>query len=37
MSRSQLLRRLEASRERLVALTQELIRIPSPNPPGDRT
>ncbi len=35
MSRSHLLRRLEESRERLVALTQELIRIPSPNPPGD--
>jgi succinyl-diaminopimelate desuccinylase len=37
MSRSQLLRRLEESRERLLALTQELIRIPSPNPPGDTT
>jgi succinyl-diaminopimelate desuccinylase len=37
MSRARLLRRLEESRERLVALTQELIRIPSPNPPGDTT
>ena len=30
-----LLRRIEARRDALVALTQELIRIPTVNPPGD--
>ena len=31
----ELLARLEATRARSIALLQELLRVPSPNPPGD--
>src|SRR5579883_617880 len=36
-ARTLLVERLDSSRERLVALAQALIRVPSPNPPGDTT
>jgi len=36
-ARQALLDQLRADRERIIGLTQELIRIPSENPPGDTT
>jgi succinyl-diaminopimelate desuccinylase len=35
MDTDQLLRRIEAKREEVTALTQDLVRIPTVNPPGD--
>ena len=35
MNTDQLLQRIESKREEVTALTQDLVRIPTINPPGD--